>query len=136
MECRCVGFLARVTQYLFTRGGTDSGMSKSPLNNGLEASDPSVEFNSEKVDFTKGNASQFKYYPDSPTSEINKLRFETKGPSKYYDPCSESSKMSIRCMEVNGKYNKHLCNEYFQAYRDCKKEWLAERRRERSKGGW
>lgn len=87
---------------------------------------PSIPYDKSKIDFTEGSNSpqDFKYYPDTPNSVVNKLQFESKQPSKFYDPCIESSRMSIRCLEINGRENKAICNEYFQAYRDCKKAWV------------
>ena len=104
----------------------------------FQDSEPSVQYNKDTVNFTDNASSpaEFKYYPDSPNSVLNKVRFDLKQASKFYDPCAESSKMSIRCLEVNGRENKAICNEYFQAYRDCKKEWLEQRKRDRLKGGW
>lgn len=86
----------------------------------------SIPYDKSKIDFTEGSNSpqDFKYYPDTPNSAVNKLQYESKQPSKFYDPCAESSRMSIRCLEINGRENKAICNEYFQAYRDCKKAWV------------
>lgn len=106
----------------------------------IEIKDPTIQYEKSKVNFTKDASSpaDFKYYPDSPTSLMNKTRFNMKQASKFYDPCAESSKMSIRCMEVNGRENKEACNEFFQAYRDCKKEWMKERKKSKLEGkdGW
>lgn len=44
--------------------------------------------------------------------------------SKHYDPCQEVADKSIKCLHRNPG-NKDLCNDYFQAYRDCKKAWVS-----------
>ncbi|KAH3901395.1 related to Cytochrome c oxidase-assembly factor COX23, mitochondrial [Saccharomycodes ludwigii] len=90
-----------------------------------------VETDKDKVDFTAGSsANDFKYYPDTPDAALNKLKFAIKSPSQYYDPCEESSKMSFRCLESNN-YDRDLCRDYFDAYRECKKQWLKSRRENR-----
>jgi cytochrome c oxidase assembly protein subunit 23 len=89
-------------------------------------------------DFVKkeeGSISEVRFYPDRPTQRRHKDRFIIKEPSKYYDPCAESSKMAIRCMENHDEDYKEICNEYFQAYRECKKEWMQQRRRDNRNGG-
>ncbi|KAL1895925.1 Mitochondrial copper homeostasis protein [Sporothrix stenoceras] len=68
-------------------------------------------------------------------------KFETKHKSEYLDPCQEAAARSIRCLHRNGG-DKALCQDYFQAYRDCKKQWqekrLEDKRRKKqeSGGGW
>lgn len=95
--------------------------------------DPNTVQKKDEVDFTKGSPNEYKFYPDNPTSEYNKMRFASKEPSKFYDPCSLSSQMSMSCLEQNN-YNKDMCYEYFKAYRECKKEWLRQRRADRNEG--
>lgn len=46
-----------------------------------------------------------------------------KGPSQFYDPCSEAAKMSMNCLERNN-YDKDMCKEYFRAYKECRQEWV------------
>ncbi|KAG8220940.1 hypothetical protein J3R82DRAFT_2445, partial [Butyriboletus roseoflavus] len=50
-----------------------------------------------------------------------------------YSPCEDASKASLACMDQNG-YNRDKCMEYFQAYRDCKRAWLDQRRADRQRG--
>lgn len=50
--------------------------------------------------------------------------FFSKGPSQFYDPCAEASKMSMKCLERNN-YDKDMCTEYFKAYKECKQEWVS-----------
>ncbi|XP_006462005.1 hypothetical protein AGABI2DRAFT_206142 [Agaricus bisporus var. bisporus H97] len=53
--------------------------------------------------------------------------------SKFIDPCHEASKASMDCLNKNN-YNRDSCLDYFQAYRDCKKAWLQQRREDRRAG--
>jgi cytochrome c oxidase assembly protein subunit 23 len=98
---------------------------------------PDVSQQKDKVDFTKGPVDSYKYYPDNPTSSYHKSKFAGKGPSRYYDPCQESANMSIKCLESNN-FDRDMCHEYFKAYRECKKEWLSQRRKDtrNGTGGW
>lgn len=94
--------------------------------------DPSLQTNKNQVDFApeKADVNSFKFYPDDPESTLNRFRFSAKGASEYYDPCQESSKMSFKCLELNN-YDRDLCRDYFDAYRECKKQWLKARRQNR-----
>lgn len=82
-----------------------------------------------------GEIKDVRFYPDKPTQRIHKDRFIIKEPSRYYDPCAESSRMAIRCMENHDDDYKEVCAEYFQAYRECKKEWMEQRKRDNRNGG-
>lgn len=95
--------------------------------------DPRVVTDKEKVNYTPetNDPSTFKYYPDDPESTMARYKFQTKGISQYYDPCEQSAKMSMRCLEQND-YDRSQCKEYFDAYRECKKQWLEARRNNRS----
>ncbi|KAK7512205.1 cysteine alpha-hairpin motif superfamily [Phyllosticta citriasiana] len=55
----------------------------------------------------------------------------SKSLSEYYDPCQEAASRSIRCLHRNGG-DRDLCSDYFQAYRDCKKQWMEARKKSRS----
>lgn len=79
--------------------------------------------------------SEVRFYPDRPTQRLHKDRFIVKEPSRYYDPCAESSKMAIRCMENHDEDYKEVCAEYFRAYRECKKEWMEQRKKDTRNGG-
>ncbi|GMG20673.1 unnamed protein product [Ambrosiozyma monospora] len=96
----------------------------------LESSDTKTTF-VEKVD----GETKIHFYPDKPTQRIHKDRFIVKEPSRYYDPCAESSKMAVRCMETHDDDYKEVCVEYFKAYRECKKEWMKQRRSDSQNGG-
>ncbi|ETN38473.1 cytochrome c oxidase-assembly factor COX23, mitochondrial, partial [Cyphellophora europaea CBS 101466] len=52
---------------------------------------------------------------------------DRKRSSEYHDPCQDFANRSIRCLHRNGG-DKDMCQDYFQAYRDCKKEWTTKRR--------
>ncbi|KIW83008.1 hypothetical protein Z517_02251 [Fonsecaea pedrosoi CBS 271.37] len=65
--------------------------------------------------------------------EKSKATFQSKRTSEYYDPCQEFANRSIKCMHRN-KGDREMCQDYFKAYRDCKKEWTAKRRAE--SGSW
>ncbi|OJJ41108.1 hypothetical protein ASPWEDRAFT_73514, partial [Aspergillus wentii DTO 134E9] len=51
-------------------------------------------------------------------------RFSNKNASEYYDPCQEFATRSLQCMKRNA-FDREMCGDYFQAYRDCKKEWVS-----------
>lgn len=92
--------------------------------------------NTEDFVIKKGETiSEVRFYPDRPTQRLHKDRFIIKEPSRYYDPCAESSKMAVRCMENHDEDYKDVCAEYFQAYRECKKEWMEQRKRDNRNGG-
>ncbi|KAF9245232.1 hypothetical protein BU15DRAFT_41205 [Melanogaster broomeanus] len=53
--------------------------------------------------------------------------------TEYTDPCEDASKASLSCMDRNG-YNRDKCMQYFQAYKDCKRAWIDQRRADRRSG--
>ncbi|KAI0793908.1 hypothetical protein C8Q74DRAFT_1365447 [Fomes fomentarius] len=59
--------------------------------------------------------------------------FKNKPVSKFVDPCGEASKASLDCMNLND-YDRDKCLDYFQAYRDCKKAWMEQRKADRRAG--
>jgi hypothetical protein len=61
-------------------------------------------------------------YPD-PTTLDKKNAFRTKLPSQFYDPCSEASANSMKCLDQNN-YEKSKCREAFDAYKECKRLWV------------
>ncbi|KAF2857778.1 mitochondrial cytochrome c oxidase assembly factor [Piedraia hortae CBS 480.64] len=50
-------------------------------------------------------------------------RFQNKRHSEYFDPCQEAANRSLKCLRRN-EGDKSLCADYFQAYKDCKKQWV------------
>ncbi|OAV93961.1 hypothetical protein PTTG_10073 [Puccinia triticina 1-1 BBBD Race 1] len=44
-------------------------------------------------------------------------------PSKLVDPCQAARKASHRCLDRNN-YDKSLCYDYFEVYRECTKRWV------------
>ncbi|ODQ46538.1 hypothetical protein PICMEDRAFT_16404 [Pichia membranifaciens NRRL Y-2026] len=99
----------------------------------LESKTP--EETKEFIKKKEGAVSEVRFYPDRPTQRLHKDRFIIKEPSRYYDPCAESSKMAVRCMENHDEDYKEVCAEYFRAYRECKKEWMEQRKRDNRNGG-
>lgn len=91
----------------------------------------------EKINFTEGGVEDFKFYPDNPTNHRHKYRWANKEASKYYDPCEESRQASINCVLRNQK-DKSVCQDFFDAYRECSKDFFAKRRQDRVEGrkGW
>ncbi|KAF2435236.1 hypothetical protein EJ08DRAFT_693119 [Tothia fuscella] len=71
---------------------------------------------------------------DTPWTKDTAKTFENKAHSKYFDPCQDAASKSIKCLHRNGG-DKTMCQDYFQAYRDCKKEWTAQRKAERASRG-
>ncbi|TCD61776.1 Mitochondrial copper homeostasis protein [Steccherinum ochraceum] len=53
--------------------------------------------------------------------------------SKYINPCEAAAKASMDCMNRHD-YVRDKCLDYFQAYRDCKKTWMDERKADRRAG--
>ncbi|BCS29073.1 coiled-coil-helix-coiled-coil-helix domain-containing protein [Aspergillus puulaauensis] len=54
-------------------------------------------------------------------------KFSNKSASEYYDPCQDFADRSLKCMKRNG-FDRAMCGDYFQAYRDCKKQWLTQKK--------
>ncbi|KIM33328.1 hypothetical protein M408DRAFT_326088 [Serendipita vermifera MAFF 305830] len=54
-------------------------------------------------------------------------------PSQHTDPCLAASTASMDCLNRND-YNRDECMEYFRAYRECKSQWLKQRRTDRRAG--
>ncbi|CAF9916437.1 MAG: hypothetical protein GOMPHAMPRED_001006 [Gomphillus americanus] len=53
--------------------------------------------------------------------------FKSKQLSEFFDPCQEAASRSIKCLHRNGG-DRSMCTDYFAAYRECKKEWLTEKK--------
>ncbi|PQE10071.1 cytochrome c oxidase-assembly factor cox23 protein [Rutstroemia sp. NJR-2017a BVV2] len=70
----------------------------------------------------------------NPWDKETSQKFESKRPGEYLDPCQDLASRSLRCLHRNGG-DKDLCTDYFQAYRDCKKRWIAERKEAKRKEG-
>lgn len=49
------------------------------------------------------------------------------------NPCKAESKASMKCLDENN-YMRSKCQEYFDAYIDCKKAWNERRSERRRKG--
>ncbi|KAG9236906.1 cysteine alpha-hairpin motif superfamily [Amylocarpus encephaloides] len=61
---------------------------------------------------------------DGPWDQKTSQKFEGKQLSEYYDPCQEAADRSLKCLHRNGG-DRDMCSDYFQAYRDCKKQWVS-----------
>ncbi|OBZ73742.1 Cytochrome c oxidase-assembly factor COX23, mitochondrial [Grifola frondosa] len=48
-------------------------------------------------------------------------------------PCEDASKASMDCLNRN-EYDRDKCLDFFQAYRDCKKTWIEQRKADRRAG--
>lgn len=96
-----------------------------------------VEKDTSKVDFTKGGVEEFKFYPDNPKSHRHKYKWSMKEPSKFYDPCEESRMASMDCLYRN-QDDKYACQEFFDAYRECRKDFFRKKRQDNRNGakGW
>ncbi|PAV19611.1 aerobic respiration-related protein [Pyrrhoderma noxium] len=55
------------------------------------------------------------------------FRTHKKVVTKFVDPCQEASKASMDCLNRND-YNRDKCLDFFEAYKECKKTWLEQRR--------
>lgn len=94
-----------------------------------------VEMDKTKVDFTKDGA--YKFYPDNPENHRHKYRWLTKEPSKFYDPCEQSRQALLDCI-LRNQDDRLVCQDFFDAYRECRKDFLKKKRQDRRDGvrGW
>ncbi|KIM59339.1 hypothetical protein SCLCIDRAFT_126383, partial [Scleroderma citrinum Foug A] len=53
--------------------------------------------------------------------------------ARLISPCEDAAKASLTCMDRN-EYDRDKCQDFFQAYRDCKRAWLLERWNDRRAG--
>ncbi|KXL48644.1 MAG: hypothetical protein FE78DRAFT_29013 [Acidomyces sp. 'richmondensis'] len=60
--------------------------------------------------------------------------FQSKRNSEYFDPCQEAADRSWKCLRRNGG-DRLLCTDYFDAYKECKKRWMEERKEAKRKAG-
>ncbi|KAJ5112310.1 Cytochrome c oxidase-assembly factor cox23 [Penicillium argentinense] len=54
-------------------------------------------------------------------------KFSNKPASEFYDPCQDFADRSLKCLKRNN-FDREMCGDYFQAYRDCKKNWLNQKK--------
>lgn len=94
-----------------------------------------VEMDKSKVDFTKDGT--YKFYPDNPENHRHKYRWLTKEPSKFYDPCEQSRQALLDCI-LRNQEDRMVCQDFFDAYRECRKDFLKKKRQDRRDGvkGW
>ncbi|MBW0462383.1 hypothetical protein O181_002098 [Austropuccinia psidii MF-1] len=62
-------------------------------------------------------------YPAMPSSQDS-----GKTPSRLADPCQAARKASYKCLDRNN-YDKSLCQDYFDVYKECQKRWLESRKK-------
>ncbi|KAH9461858.1 hypothetical protein MJO28_003373 [Puccinia striiformis f. sp. tritici] len=60
--------------------------------------------------------------------QLNQEREKPKIPSKLVDPCQAARKASLKCLDRNN-YDKSLCYDYFEVYRECQKRWIDSRKK-------
>ncbi|KAF9786258.1 hypothetical protein BJ322DRAFT_775668 [Thelephora terrestris] len=53
--------------------------------------------------------------------------------TKVADPCEAAAKASMDCLDKND-YKRSQCLHLFEAYRECKKTWISQRRADRRAG--
>ncbi|KAJ0120510.1 cytochrome c oxidase-assembly factor coxmitochondrial [Diaporthe amygdali] len=66
---------------------------------------------------------------EDPWNDKTKEEFNSKSRSKWLDPCQEAASKSIKCLNRNGG-DRTMCQDYFEAYRECKKTWINKRKAE------
>ncbi|WVO24966.1 cytochrome c oxidase-assembly factor COX23, mitochondrial [Cryptococcus decagattii] len=85
------------------------------------------------------NPIPFANRPAPPTKDLEipedyKKTFRGRGTvSKFVDPCEAARKASLDCLE-RAHYNRSECMDFFTAYKECKGNWLAQRKEDRMKG--
>ena len=84
-----------------------------------------IDAKTARLPISRGDAKEDSDYKDA--WDKSKDAFNNKAYSKYHDPCQDFANKSVRCLHRNGG-DKAMCQDYFQAYRDCKKEWTQRRR--------
>ncbi|KAI5895019.1 uncharacterized protein SCHCODRAFT_02618375 [Schizophyllum commune H4-8] len=62
-----------------------------------------------------------------------KEQFQGAMTSQYVDPCKAAQKASLKCLDRNN-YERMPCQGYFEAYRECKKAWVEQRKADRRAG--
>lgn len=72
--------------------------------------------------------------PASKEWEKSGSQFSSKRNSEYFDPCQEAADRSLKCLRRNGGA-RDMCMDYFDAYRECKKNWIAHMKEEKRKAG-
>ncbi|PTU24941.1 hypothetical protein P175DRAFT_056832 [Aspergillus ochraceoroseus IBT 24754] len=72
-------------------------------------------------DQPSSSTSSSELVPSNAWERVEK-KFNHKSASEYYDPCQDYADRSLKCMKRNG-FDREMCHDYFQAYRDCKKQW-------------
>ncbi|PIA18848.1 hypothetical protein COEREDRAFT_79403 [Coemansia reversa NRRL 1564] len=83
---------------------------------------------------TNDTSSKIRAASQSPENRRVSLReFLDKRPSRFMDPCAIEAKASYKCLDENN-YKKSTCDSYFDAYKECKKLWMDERKKAKLEG--
>lgn len=68
--------------------------------------------------------------------ETRGAQYTSKKNSQYVDPCQEAAERSLKCLRRNGGA-RDMCMDYFDAYRECKKNWQEQlKEAKRKEGKW
>lgn len=112
--------------------GIDDGKAAASSSNASRSDSPVV---TSKAPETGGE--RLKFYPDEPLSVKHKYSWSSKEPSKFYDPCQECRQASLDCV-LRNQEDRTVCQDFFDAYKECKKDFFDKRRAEKrvGKGGW
>ncbi|KAL1588218.1 hypothetical protein WHR41_02903 [Cladosporium halotolerans] len=74
--------------------------------------------------------------PKAPEEDSNwkkgSSQFSNKRYSEYFDPCQDAANKSLKCLRRNGG-DREMCQDYFEAYKECKKNWMEEMKEEKRK---
>ncbi|KAK3048159.1 Mitochondrial copper homeostasis protein [Extremus antarcticus] len=71
---------------------------------------------------------------DTSTWKKGEAKFTSKRYSEYFDPCQEVADRSLKCLRRNGG-DRAMCQDYFDAYRACKKSWMEEMQKQKRAEG-
>ncbi|ADV25748.1 cytochrome c oxidase-assembly factor COX23, mitochondrial [Cryptococcus gattii Ru294] len=78
------------------------------------------------------NPTPFANRPAPPTKDLE-IPEDYKKTFRFVDPCEAARKASLDCLE-RAHYNRSECMDFFTAYKECKGNWLAQRKEDRMKG--
>ncbi|KAF9644173.1 hypothetical protein BDM02DRAFT_3103380, partial [Thelephora ganbajun] len=68
----------------------------------------------------------------TPNPEPYQAKFKVRN-NDPFSPCEAAAKASMDCLEKNN-YKRSQCLHMFEAYKECKKTWLSQRRADRRAG--
>ncbi|CDS00183.1 related to COX23-protein with function in mitochondrial copper homeostasis [Sporisorium scitamineum] len=100
---------------------TPEEASSAPTSSYLSSSSP-------RTSSTNTNTSASTNDPSQPQDFISVMSHKT--PSKFTDPCAHAAKLSMKCLDDHA-YDRSKCGDVFSQYRECKKAWIRQRRKDR-----